>query len=460
MNTRESSLQELIFPQGLPDQIWLKILSTPTVILILASFTPDILGAVKSEIRSSIGTLLQIRLLDALVGGWKRYDKVNQALERSRQTPNDPILESLAKHTFKSVHHPYLELYMDEKSIGKIEFEFTVSLEVEGLQLKILNGEISEILAGSCQGSVQLALAGAVLSKAQTGHIALPGSIAVTPTARPSGDAVPLPERQAGREQTKTVRVAPQPELREQSVQKQAPPLPPHKQSRTSNKVVLLVGFIAVLCICTIVALFLLTILRSILVAQTIPTNPPALAPGAVLLPPTSAPFLATTAAPPPTSAPFLIPTAAPAPTIIAPPPPTVPFAPPPTAVPTLPSPGLYVTSMGMDQAQPVHGQLINFTVSFLNTTGGDLTVKWRVYIYRADAPSKSNTDSAPVLATFPPGPTLGQPVPMNFKYGASGNACDNFFARVDTVDSSNKPIGELTTTDGKVFQKDFAVCN
>lgn len=446
MNTRDTSLLGLLFPQGrgVPDQVWSKILLNPAVIPVLASFALDIVDVVKTQIRDSIGTLFQMSLLDVLVSGWKKYDEVSNALEKSRQTPNDTVLQSLANQTFKSVHHPYIALYKDGTPVGKIEFETTVALNVEGVQLKIQNGEITGILTGSCQGSLQLAMAGQVLSEAQTGPIALPGSIAVTPPARQTSDAVPVPGPQAGREQTKTGQVAPPPELLEQSVQKQALPLPPQKQPRTSNNAVLLVGIIAVLCICTAVALLLLAILRPTPVAQAIPTSPPVLAPTPVLPLPTTVPFWGATVAPASTSAPFQIATVAPAP----------------TAAPTLPPPGLYVTAMGMDQAQPVHRQLINFTVSFLNTTDGDLTVKWRVYIYRADTPSKSNTDSAPVLATLHPGPTPDQPVPMNFKYGSSGNACDYFYARVDTVDSSNKPTGELTTTDGKVFQKDFAVCN
>jgi hypothetical protein len=113
---------------------------------------------------------------------------------------------------------------------------------------------------------------------------------------------------------------------------------------------------------------------------------------------------------------------------------------------------------MGMDQAQPAHGQNVNFTVSFLNTGSGDVSVKWKVYIFRADTPARSNTESAAVPAAFHPGPTLDQPVPMNFKLGSTGNDCDYFFARVDTLDVNNKPT-DLTTTDGKVFEKGFSVC-
>ncbi len=182
MNTKDTPLRELIFPEGhgMPDPAWLKILSKPKLIAIFAGFAPETLDVLKTEIRNSVGALYQTSLIDVLIGGWTKYDEVSKSMEESKQKPTDTILQPLVNHTFKSVHHPYIELYSDDKPVGQIKFELTATLEVEGLKLKIQKGEVSEIMTGSCQGSIQLAFDDEVLISEPTGRIDLPGSISVT----------------------------------------------------------------------------------------------------------------------------------------------------------------------------------------------------------------------------------------------------------------------------------------
>lgn len=128
-----------------------------------------------------------------------------------------------------------------------------------------------------------------------------------------------------------------------------------------------------------------------------------------------------------------------------------------PSKMPVLP-PGLYVSDLIVDPVQAAHGQNIAFAVAFSNTSSGDQNVKWKVYVYRADNPIKSNTESAAVPVSYPPGMIPLQSVPLNFKLGSTGNNCDYFFARVATLDNNNQP-NVLNGLDGKIFEKGFAIC-
>ena len=183
MNTKDTKLGEFIFPGGggLSDKDWLKIVSSAKVLALLALFGADAVEAVKAGLRSSIGSLFQVSLLDVLVGGWKKYDEVNRSIEESRKNPKDAVLKPLVTHTVKSVHHPYIELFKDDKPVGQIKFDLTAAIKVEGLSLKIQAGEVTEILTGSCQGSIQLAFDDQVLIDAPTQRIELPGSIPLKP---------------------------------------------------------------------------------------------------------------------------------------------------------------------------------------------------------------------------------------------------------------------------------------
>ncbi len=120
--------------------------------------------------------------------------------------------------------------------------------------------------------------------------------------------------------------------------------------------------------------------------------------------------------------------------------------------------PGLYVTSMRLDPPQPTHTQSISFYVSFLNTASGDQNVKWVILIYRADNPTRSFSQTAVNQTAFSPGATADFAAPGSFKLGSTGNACDFFFARVDQIDANNKGT-DMTTPDGKTFEKSFTIC-
>jgi hypothetical protein len=180
--------------------------------------------------------------------------------------------------------------------------------------------------------------------------------------------------------------------------------------------------------------------------------------PSATSIPPTAAPKATATTLPPTASAgqPTLTPTtAAPAATVI----PATATTAPPSASPTVAiPPGLYVTSLRLDPPQPAHNQTIAMGVTFLNTAGGDQNVKWVVYVFRAENPTRPNTQSPVNPASFKTGPTAELDSLIRFKLGATGNACDFFFARVDILDINNRGT-DLPGIDGKLFEKGFSIC-
>ncbi len=179
--TRDTPLGEILFRKGdtISDPAWKKIRARPVVGVVFAGLSIATAGVVEKDIRESIGRLFQKDLLCLLLEGWSQCNEVAQCLAISRQKPKDIINKELLKHTFKSVQHPYVELFVDEKSVGRIQFEVMTALEVAGLNLKFLNGRICEIAAGTCEGSVELTCEGVRLAKEKTGKVALPGAVRV-----------------------------------------------------------------------------------------------------------------------------------------------------------------------------------------------------------------------------------------------------------------------------------------
>lgn len=103
-----------------------------------------------------------------------------------------------------------------------------------------------------------------------------------------------------------------------------------------------------------------------------------------------------------------------------------------------------------------MRGADLSFYVTFLNTAGTVYNPKWLVYIYKADTPNRSYSETTALQISIPAGAnefkSLG-----NWKLGLGG-LCDYFFARVGFLDANNKPV-MYTSPDGSVFEKGFTVC-
>lgn len=129
-----------------------------------------------------------------------------------------------------------------------------------------------------------------------------------------------------------------------------------------------------------------------------------------------------------------------------------------PTAVPPPPGPGVFVTNLRLQPFEtPQHFMPTTFFATFQNTSSTVQNFTWRVYIFRADSPTKSNTDTTNLLTAFPVGTQEIQSL-GTFTYGSTGYDCDSFFARVGWVDANNK-ITFFPKPDGTVYEKGFKVC-
>lgn len=130
-----------------------------------------------------------------------------------------------------------------------------------------------------------------------------------------------------------------------------------------------------------------------------------------------------------------------------------------PTTAPAAPGPGLFVTGIRLQpQDQPLHNMDTSFFVTFQNTSSAAQNFTWKVYIFKADTPAKSNSDLTGVSTSFPAGSKEVQ-AGSTFRYGPTGSACDYFFAQVGFLDANNNII-YFSQPDGQAFKKGFQICN
>lgn len=130
-----------------------------------------------NEITKKVGDLLNISVIDIMVKAWNKYRELLKYTDKEKYPPDVSVLVPLAEHTIKSEHKPYVEILINEKPVGRVDFNINISLTLKGIVLKIQDGKIKEIKTGSCKGKGNVKLEDFVIMEKETESISLPGSI-------------------------------------------------------------------------------------------------------------------------------------------------------------------------------------------------------------------------------------------------------------------------------------------
>jgi hypothetical protein len=120
-------------------------------------------NSVLSQILKKCPELLELRFKDILVGGWRKYQQLEQYFEQGKTNPEVIFSVPLVNHTIVSEHHPKIEIRINEIQLGHIDFSILLKLELSGIILNIKGGEIEGVKAGSCKCKGSVACEGVVL---------------------------------------------------------------------------------------------------------------------------------------------------------------------------------------------------------------------------------------------------------------------------------------------------------
>jgi hypothetical protein len=137
------------------------------------------------EIMKKVEDLLDPDIPGILAAAWNKYRLLRKYLDRDTYPPHKTVLVSLAEHTVTSEHRPSIEIMINDRLVGKVDFQVTVSLVFEGLTLKIRDGRIMEIRTGSCTGKGSISCENCMLIERETAPFPLPGEVKL-------GNGVPI----------------------------------------------------------------------------------------------------------------------------------------------------------------------------------------------------------------------------------------------------------------------------
>ena len=121
--------------------------------------------------------LLNVKVMSILTGAWTKYELLKKYADRREYPPEEVVLLPLSEHTVKSDHHPYIEILANGRPVGKITFDVTVSLKLESFELKLQDGKIKAVNAGTVQGSGEISFYGVTLIKKDLQPVTVRASI-------------------------------------------------------------------------------------------------------------------------------------------------------------------------------------------------------------------------------------------------------------------------------------------
>lgn len=130
-----------------------------------------------NEIIKKVEDLLNISVSDIMVSAWNKYRELLKYTDKGKYPPDVSVLVPLAEHTIKSVHKPSIEILINDKPVGKIDFDINIALTLKGFILKIQDGKIKEIKTGNCKGKGTIKCEDFVILAKETESFPLPGSI-------------------------------------------------------------------------------------------------------------------------------------------------------------------------------------------------------------------------------------------------------------------------------------------
>ncbi len=139
--------------------------------------------AVEDVLADKVLEMLDIPLLGVLLSAWKKYREVKQIADTEAHSATEKV--SLAEHTLKSEHRPYLEIRLKGIPVERLHFTVIVQLVLEGFILTIQDRKITAVETGRIKGQGSLALETSVVMEKDFGSIQLPGTIAL-------GEGIPL----------------------------------------------------------------------------------------------------------------------------------------------------------------------------------------------------------------------------------------------------------------------------
>jgi hypothetical protein len=136
--------------------------------------------------------VLTLDLGDLVVAGWRKQGQLAAAAERTAANPGTSELVELATHRVSSVHHPYVELLVNDVHVTTVNFELDLEFEIKALVATLRDGHLISLHSGDCDLWATLTAEGVRLASRRQ-HFDLPLVVRWPLVLHLGGGSDPLP---------------------------------------------------------------------------------------------------------------------------------------------------------------------------------------------------------------------------------------------------------------------------
>jgi hypothetical protein len=136
--------------------------------------------------------VLALDLGDLVVAGWRKQGQLAAAAERTAANPGTSELVELVTHRVSSVHHPYVELLVNDVRVTTVNFELDLAFQIKALVATVRDGHLVSLHSGDCDLSATLTAEGVRLAS-RSRQFDLPLVVRWPLLLRLGGGADPLP---------------------------------------------------------------------------------------------------------------------------------------------------------------------------------------------------------------------------------------------------------------------------
>jgi hypothetical protein len=131
----------------------------------------------RPKLASTVASAMQVKVLDGWVAAWQKWKDVKEGAEKSCEDPEAVVPCELMEHTIVSELHPYLEVYAGPTRVQRVDFDVTLTTEIDGVLLNMKGGSLISIWPGRFQWKGSIGLHGAELLSQPLGRLDLPGKV-------------------------------------------------------------------------------------------------------------------------------------------------------------------------------------------------------------------------------------------------------------------------------------------
>jgi hypothetical protein len=141
--------------------------------------------ALSEEIEAKLRMVMSETLVDLILGGWRSYAAVTQAMWRSRNQPGVELIVALRSHTISAERQHDLDIEVDSMRVMTLSTRLAMQIGVNGAVAVVRDGKLIAIRSGQAEADGKVKLEGLQIAHTRrafplTAHLAVhslrPGS--------------------------------------------------------------------------------------------------------------------------------------------------------------------------------------------------------------------------------------------------------------------------------------------